>query len=246
MVKFVVVGVQRTGTTLIRTAIDSHPDIYCAGEVFKVASLRVEQSYRGEDGYAQYKSKNRLNVLKHYLRRSALTREYLDHLYATGAHQAIGFKLMYNQSRQFPTIIPYLKSQQVKVIHVVRENTLKTLVSRLTARVRGKYHSTVQLGAIKISLPIATLVKRLQGIEYQSRQWGEVFGGDNYVRVVYEEFVQNQSEESARIVDYIGVRKLAIESPLVKLNPDDLSDIVENYDQVVRVLKGTPFERYLG
>ena len=36
-----------------------------------------------------------------------------------------------------------------------------------------------------------------------------------------------------------------MESGLVKLNPDKLSDMIENYEEVVAVLKGTQHEQFV-
>jgi hypothetical protein len=38
---------------------------------------------------------------------------------------------------------------------------------------------------------------------------------------------------------------MSLETDLVKLNPDSVRDIIENYEQVARALRGAALERYL-
>lgn len=244
MTKFIVVGVQRTGTTLIRTTLDNHSQVRCAGESFKAKRWRV-RPYMGDLSYQQYIEEQGYGVLFRRLCRSAITKEFLQHLYSQPNDGAIGFKFMADQSARFPAVVPYVKEHGIKVIHVVRENTLKTWVSILTAKARGGFHheGTGAVEEVKVNVPIATLLKKLQSIYDSSQQWAEVFQPHaDYTQIKYEEFVSSRASEMVRLCDFLNVQHEQAESELKKLNSDDLADLIENYDQVRAALKCTSFE----
>jgi LPS sulfotransferase NodH len=244
MIKFCILGIQRTGTTLIRTTLNSHPCIRCAGEVFKLKSWR-SSAYEGELGYSKYINESLTRKIRHHVAKNSLAQEYLEFLYGVEGYEAIGFKLMHNQLKQFPQVVPYLKSNDVKVIHVIRENVLKTWVSRRAAVARG-YHSTQAVGKIKMEIPTANLVKNLNRLSVDSQRWADIFSRTpNYISVCYEEFVNNRKRECGRLCGFLGVEAQEMESSLVKLTSDNLSDVIANYDEVRECLVGTPYEDFV-
>ncbi|MEL7447995.1 MAG: sulfotransferase [Pseudomonadota bacterium] len=246
MKKFIVAGIQRTGTTYIRTCIDSHPATRCIGEAFKVKNARGK-AYGGDLGYATYLNESRMRWVRHYLGRTGMIHEYLDHVYALEGFEAVGFKLMYSHARRFPCIVPYMLENNVSVIHVERKNVLKTLVSVITARARGAHHSTKKVDVTQIELDAGNLVDRLARIQRDGQRWQEVFEGKvPYVKVTYEDFVADRDGQSAKVQEFLGLEPHTLKSDLRKLNPDDLSKIITNYDHVAEVLAGSPFEWCLG
>jgi hypothetical protein len=55
-----------------------------------------------------------------------------------------------------------------------------------------------------------------------------------------------KEEETRRLLGFLGVdRFVPLTSRLIKQNPDSLREILENYDEIARTLRGTPFESYL-
>jgi len=243
MTKFVIVGIQRTGTTLLRTTLDSHPQISCAGEVFKTKRLGRQDFYKGKLGYQNFASQSWSRRLGHYMWRAQLACEYLDQVYGRPGYSAVGFKLMYTQARRFSAVIPYVKEHDVKVIDVVRINVLKTLISRRTSKLRKFYHSREKPETIKVPISTKSLIGDLERIRQDGTRWAQIFGNNaNYIQVSYESFVNNKQDESRRLLDFLNVEYTQVDSPLVKLNSDDLSQIIENYQDVRTCLKDTNFE----
>ncbi len=256
MKKFVVVGTQRTGTTLIRTTLNSHPQVTCTGEVFKVPGWYVDRvsrriirrtAFQDPSSYSAWTEKSLLRRLGHYAWRARNTREYLDQFYSDQSSEAKGFKVMYNQTQRFPAVIPYIRDHQISVIHVVRENFLKTLVSRIVAEQRNLYHarqgSDAPRKAIKVTVPADRLIGELQRIKLHTNRWQELFGDTpHYLRVVYESFSRNKEKEGAEMLAFLGLGSSAMSSSLVKINSDSLVDVIENYSEVESLLRGTEFE----
>src|SRR5687768_12775761 len=121
MVKFAIVGIRRTGTTLIRTTINSHPQVRCIGEAFNFGP-RFGPRTRGErcdGGYRKYINESPGRRTRDLLWRSASVRLYLNDLYSESDKMAVGFKLMNTQSVEFPAVFRYLKRNNVSIIHVV-------------------------------------------------------------------------------------------------------------------------------
>lgn len=244
--KFVILGIQRTGTTWIRTTLDSHPSILALGEVFlyshgrfpfrRKVGLDVAQSYR------QYIEQTLHRRCLHIYRRSAIVTEYLDHMFARPEYDAVGFKLMKTHCQQFPSIVAYLLSRDVSAIHVVRKNVLKTLLSRETARQRKLFHADKRLPTEKIRLDVKKLLPSLHKIDDDNREWEHVFRSSSYLKVSYESFVSNRADELRRIFEFLRVDPdIDASSNLVKINPDSIGDVVVNYNEVCRALEGTVF-----
>lgn len=253
MTRFVIVGVQRTGTTLVRTTLDSHPDILCLGEVFVAASglwirrqcgATMELWQQQELSYRRYVTGSVLHRMGHIAWRRHLVSNYLDWLYDRKDAFAIGFKFMFNQLRGFPSVVPYIRENRIRVIHVVRENAFDTYLSRVTMRARGFSHSTSHAAQqVKVEIPVDGLVRELENIRQAGEQWAGIFQHDvPYLRISYEEFVANRAAEMSKAAEFLCVdHGVALHSNLKKLNKGRLSDIVTNLDEVRRCLEGTAF-----
>ena len=67
-----------------------------------------------------------------------------------------------------------------------------------------------------------------------------------YLEVAYEDLVAQRERESQRLLSFLGVHaETALETDLVKINPDKISLIVSNYDELCSGLRGTEFETML-
>jgi len=263
MTKYVLVGTQRSGTTLLRTMLDSHPEILCLGETFYINKYLIyERNARQntnaqlmgmirresftqwkEHSYKTYLSKSIRRQLMHVLMSSRTIDQYLDKLYATEGYDAIGYKVMMNQMRKFPNILPYIKNNDVRVIHILRKNVFSILLSALTMKARGYSHSPIGGTVVKINIPTNNLENRLYSIQQEGEQLIELFKHDSpYMMITYEEFIRNKDQYASDMLNFLGVDSdVALSSELVKLNTAPVSDYVENIDDVRRCLSGTRF-----
>jgi LPS sulfotransferase NodH len=82
----------------------------------------------------------------------------------------------------------------------------------------------------------------LQDLEKNNQAVLETFQSLDPLLITYEDFVSNKNDLHARMLDYIGVDStIPLSSPLKKLNPDSLQEIVMNYDQVSSRLLNSPY-----
>ena len=240
MTNFIVAGTQRSGTTYIRHCLNSHDNIICHGEVF-------QKRYKDDDGYYAYLEKSHLRKVRHYLFRRGIVNQYLDQLYEKTGETSVGIKLMHNQIQYipyaFPMAVSYIKKNNIKVLHVVRRNVLKTHISRVTAMKRNMYHAKQVQQIVKINIDISDLVSQLKKIDYENIAWQNIFGAGDYMRLVYEDFVSCKEVKTKEILDFLEVgTHQQLHSNNVKINPDDMRDLIINYNEMADCLTGTDFE----
>ena len=220
--------------------LDSHPNISAHGEMFLTSLKR-------EDTYKMFKATSVNRLIHHYINRRKSVDNYLNKLFIhEKGIDAVGFKLMYNHL--FPELEEWIKAHNVYVLHLIRNNLLKTILSRETARKRDIYHatSTDKIPKVKVyldpDLAIRQINKILRNIEFYAR----LFAGLPYLEITYEDFTSQRETTTKTILDFLKVPYLRDMSvPLKKLNPDSLEELIENYDEIERVLKSTDFEEYL-
>lgn len=244
--KFVIAGTQRTGTTLLRTSLSSHPDINCHGEVFKLGKA----PYALPGGYWAYTRLDNSHRLKAALLPQRSVEAFLAQLYGQRGNHAVGFKLMLNQCEARPYLWPLVVQHRVKVVLVTRSNFLKTLVSRQTAAITGVYHVSASLPAKSavanwVARPVVvdakTIVQDLDAIAQEVIDWKTLLGPLESTELVYEDYVQDQPNLNARVLDFLKVPKRVLDSDLKKVNPDRLRTLVANYDEIAEVVRRSPY-----
>jgi len=200
---------------------------------------------RKELNYSHYVTGSALGRLGHIAWRERMVKNYLDLLYGQEGVAAIGFKFMLNHLRGFPSVVPYIRENKIRVIHVVRENVFDTYLSRITMKARGFAHSTRDaVQQVRVRVPVDSLVGELGNIEQANEQWARNFQQDvSCLRVSYEDFVTDRAAQMDKVAGFLDVdQSIALQSNLKKLNTGRLSDIVENIEEVKRCLEGTAFE----
>jgi LPS sulfotransferase NodH len=243
------------------TRLNSHPHIVCHGEVLLPAVPR-EPSLRGwlaERGYPRYARAV-----------PALRRSFLDWVVAGQQEhdvKAIGLKLMYDQISLVPKIsynvppvgrilhdvgmLRWLRDHDALIIHTLRRNHLKTVVSHARAAHTSEYHrrgESQSPGGVQIALPLRGLKARLNRIDLAERVARGAIKGMPTVEVWYEDYVGSQRVDvEKRICAELGqdVPVGGLQSALVKVSSDNLREAISNYDEVAALLAGTRFEVFL-
>lgn len=243
MTKFVIVGIRRTGTTLVRTTLNNHPRIRCLGEVFNFGRrIKRRRGHRCEGSYRRYINKVPLGHVRDALWRGGTVRNFLDDLYDKPDVDAVGFKLTMTQKNRFPSVTDYFREHNVHVIHIIRRNILKTLVSRSVKKVTGQSHTTTGITQTQLALEIPRLLPELERFDAENRKWEADCAGLAYMKLYYEDFVADKPAHVTEMLGFLGVEQRDdLGSHLRKGNPDQLSDIILNYDEVCAHLKDTRF-----
>ena len=248
MVEFAIVTTQRTGGKFFLTSLDSHPQIQCPGSIFPIVSrFRYFSADNPTSLYRKYRSSSLKRQFAHWFQRKKLIFDCLDNFFSQqDSAAALGFKVSYNHLEQYPAVVDWLREHDVRIIHYIRNNLLKRFLSLQTLRMRGFSHSTQPVALAQVHVNINKLNEDLLKRGRLIEKYRTIFMDNSYLEMFYEDFVANRNTETKRVLKFLGIDTFRpLESDQVKLNPDSIEDIVENYEELVRALKGTAFEKYL-
>ena len=117
-------------------------------------------------------------------------------------------------------------------------------ISRLLLSKRGVSHSTARVKNVKVFINPNTILKCLNQIVRTQEKIKNLFPNNLYLEITYETFFNNPYYDS--IWNFLGVERCQVEAPsLIKVTPDSIKEIVENYDAITKVLRNTPYELFL-
>ena len=237
--RFLIWTTQRTGSTVFWRTLDRHPAIEGHGEMFLPEMTRA-------DSYPAFLSASRWARLERRLAPARSVARYLERLYDAGPGvHAVGFKLMYNHLT--PPLAAWIEREHPRVIHLVRRNLLKLMVSRLAAEQRGLYHLEPGKAppADRVKLDPAEVASRLEKIAAEVERGTAFADAHGALTVEYEELLSDRTGTYARVFDFLGAPPwIPGEEPLRKINPDSLAELVEDFDSVAAALRGTRFDRF--
>jgi LPS sulfotransferase NodH len=244
--RFVILGIQRTGTILLVNLLDSHPDAVCLGELFQHRADRIQYSV------PRYQLSIQRSAFHHVLGllfEGYAIRKYLHNVFSSFEVPVMGFKLMLDQAQRHPAVLAYLKKNGFRVVQITRENLLKTHLSRLRARQTGVYVSADQAPANKLVVPADSLLDDLEALAIENATLENLVQDLDldHTNVVYERLAGEEHEsELPKLLAFLGLEAdIRLQTKTVKLTPDDLRMAVMNYDELVAVLKESPHERFL-
>jgi len=235
MKRFVLLAPRRSGTSLLISSLNSHPQIHCYKYVFHRRRLLRYFFYFEKSGtpFFKYWSTSIKRQIDYIFRRKHLIDAFLTELYESGNDpKAVGVRIIYPQ--EYPEVLEWVIENDVSVIHLIRENFLKSIV----------YHSTSKTEPV-VHLSPHLLEKRLAARLNQIETYRAMFKDKRYCEVSNEAFVANPELETRRMLDFLGVdQSMPLTLGLQKQNPE-LADVLENYREIAETFKGTIFEKYL-
>jgi LPS sulfotransferase NodH len=245
MTKFIVFTTPRTGSTLLVKSLDTHPEIFCAGEIFLLGgtSFHRECSFRFWKLPLPKKMIYVLNFPNMWMNLKSFLNRFFT---AKNGEQAKGFKLMHFQTAYLPGMIDYIKNNDVKVILLLRENLLKNTLSDLRARQTGVYHNSGK-GAEKLPrfrVDLELLGKKMAEINDINKQLEQATASMNRLKVAYEDF-DNWDATISKILNFLNVKDIPLTPVSKKLNPDKLEDMMENYDEMKNWLQQKNYAHFL-
>jgi hypothetical protein len=225
------------------SSLASHPLIKCLGEIFL-------PTYKADYSYFEHVRQTGISRPLELLRRKNLVYGLLDRLYDSSTESAIGFKYMYSHSwhvpYRFPMVMKYIKENDVRVLHLLRDSPLNTCVSRQMAKSTSTFHSRTVKDQPNIRIDIPLMMKQLKRIETQKARWRSRLRKLDSLEISYEEFVEKKRETSIRILDFLGVdHDIELVSPLKKLISRPLRETVENYSEMASAVKAAGYGQFL-
>jgi LPS sulfotransferase NodH len=243
--RFVVYAAMRTGSRWLIELLDSHPDVAAYGEAF-LADGEGEMGTSGDASFPYFRSYAAgLPRWWRHLQRLQRMR-YLEALYRSADLDATGYKLIYGQAARNPGVLRYTAFRRVRVVHLVRRNHLRAIVSHRVALARRAFHPregdvvSETLIALDTESLLDDLAARASAVE--GARWRLEHGGCTTLEVAYEDLLADEQGRLADVLAYLRVRQPPepLSTRLSRAVPS-LGDAVSNLGEVARTLEGTAY-----
>lgn len=222
--RFAIVGNARTGSNYLLDGLKSSPSIRMYHEIFADHNRRVGKDFdRVFSTVFQPESKST---------------------------KIVGFKVFYNHLTE-EEWQKFLACRDLKIIHLIRRNRLRTVISLEIAFKTGQWTKSVKgnsggLTEKRLRLDPSKLIKRLEQIEEGEATARARFRDRQILEVVYEELVQSPKSGFEAAGAYLGVD--GIDPSRIRLrrqNPETLQQLIINHDEIEAALRNTRFAEYL-
>ena len=242
--RFVILANGRSGSNMLVTTLDEHPNVQCVGEVFNPGS---------SFGYEKWARKSlRRRIADRYARDYSIE-SYLDSCCVRDPRSrthAVGFKVIYpGQFDRWASLRYSWRKHNFRVISLFRRNLLRKYISSKIARRDGTWSSSEKRdAAIRIRFDLTEFkreVARMEAIYALLDSLTLEFRG---IRIVYEELLQDYVsgiQEVLRFLEVSDAEADSIKPRTVRQNPSRISDLIENYDEILLALRGTTYEEFL-
>jgi LPS sulfotransferase NodH len=223
---FVILFVERDGSTYLTSLLQTHPEIEAVYERFAVM-VQKEQSGAEQLAWA---------------------REFWTPPFA-GRKAAYGFKTKLVDVLDLPGFRQLLREKRVKIIHMQRENRIKAVVSRINAR--RLYEATGNWNLYKeqdrrppMTVDIEEFHRFVREREEADRTLAEFVSTLALPTelVKYEELQSDKDGVIQRVSALLRVRPLPLEGKTKKHTKDDLREVITNFDALRDSFAGTPYE----
>ncbi len=164
-------------------------------------------------------------------------------------HKAnVGFKLMYSTLGQYHSLDAWIMDKKPIIIHLIRKNQLRKFVSQIRMRETRVAHSAQPvMNRKKVYVEADEFLSYAASEERQAQKYQSRFDGHlRYLQVTYERFFENPDSTKKIMLDFLGIGDAVMPfHKMEKIGASALSDDIENWDDLVRSLSGTEYEKWL-
>ena len=266
---FALVGSQRCGTNFFRELMNTNLQTVVHGEILMPFPLpncwhnyvRTMVNRAMPPVYAN----DCVELVDDYLvfLREDVKRGYPGKL---GELRAVGLDIKYNQLRfiaplilplqQKPFLIDYFSRRNLPIVHMIRRNTIHQALSASIAKARNVYHN---YGGKKfdgkVRLDPESLLAHARWVAGEVEEFRKLASGMNYLEICYEDVAADSAEVDAdgrirgnkampRVAEFLDVpAEFYAPSTISKVINRPYSEIIENYDEIVGVVKKSEFKK---
>ncbi|PWD97762.1 sulfotransferase family protein [Marinilabilia rubra] len=220
--KFLIFGQGRSGSTLLVSLLNSHPNIKCEGEILNNAT-----NFR----------KGNILFPKLFLRgKLAMYGNKFSYGYKVKVYQLEEQKKIHNISQ-------FLNKQQNngwKIIFLQRKNVFDHAMSNIMAETTKRYHSYNNLNdyqAPKIKVNINDLDEKIHFRHHYHKLENEILANlkGDYITVTYEDDLlipEKHQKTASKIFNYLNLEDADVATHLKKINSKKWDELIENYQEV--------------
>jgi hypothetical protein len=240
--RFIIVGVQRTGSSALAESIGLHPQVACGWEwtqevpfFRKIAA--AERGFAGDFSLLPLKEQHRM----------AATFD--------STKTWIGFRRLFRASGKWlihPCLAPALwvdrledhllwlrRKPDIHVIHIVRGQSLDWLKSVYVAKQTGAYVGRKYPEGVKVSIPLRYAMARVRSKRWVDRRLSSLSGSNPYFRVFYEDMLKDRDAVCAAALRFLGSEptEMGTAKPrLQKQSTGGVGDYVANHAELFAAL----------
>jgi len=261
---------QRSGSHFIKSYIESRfPSVICSGEVLEepIAFARQAPALSTHKDFPKFWLWYEIEAAARSIsvapdRRIEAFEDYLIKASALVKPRDLLIDVKYNSIRSLSGYLDtecgsldftsFIISRQIPVLHLIRKNTLRIIISNTLAQKTGIWHRNKERSADeplpKIRFQPKVVLNDIRYLQKVTKDYQNCFSGyTGYEEIVYEDVVleqaQPQTGSNLRTLAHFLDKKPAAPSPdsipFKKTTPEDPSEVVENWDEVCRLLRGT-------
>jgi LPS sulfotransferase NodH len=246
--KFVIIFSGRSGSNLLASMLDSHPDILCHHELFNPNGVHKARSCE--------KEKLPINLGTHE-ERDKNPWGFLNRVFAQSFDaKAVGFKLSHHENRIL--LLSLLLNRRIKKIVLRRDNLLDAYISLLIAQKTGEWILKGEGWPDKKDQ--SKLMKKTESTHVE---YGEFVKYERNMKIFYGivrfllkisrqswidfEFNEILNQERMKILlDFIGITDIQeLKMSTKRQNPALQSDKISNYKELSMRMKDTNRYKYL-
>lgn len=246
---FTVVSSTRSGSTWFIDLLNNHEHVRAYGEIFNSGSRERHVHEFNRDLVPKQRFIDYLDA--NGGRRPIVTFRYLDEFVRSHDNvDAIGFKLIDGQLSSYPEILLKLVISRYRIIHLVRDNALDVVVSRLSARNRDVWHTLRNERMPKLHVDVKTVIPQLRD-EMRKRALVRALLKllpVSVLNISYEGLCRDSAITLCKVEDFLGVPHSAyrIESRLHRILKGGYEEKIQNWAEVEEVVGGSEYSRFLG
>jgi LPS sulfotransferase NodH len=230
--RFVVLGIARTGSTLLVNLLNGHSQVMAFGELFRSPDaigwdVRPFTHYQRSGLLALYRSDPVAFLEQEVFRR--WPRRYA----------AVGFKLFYYHAKEPPysQLWDYLaRDRSIRILHIKRRNILEQYLSLQIANLTNIWstQSRPRCELPPIRLEAEACHKHFAWVRELEREAAEFFRAHHVHNVYYEDLAADRRSQMRAVHGFLDIEDEAAEPTLVRQRNRPLSQSIANFDELRR------------
>lgn len=233
--RFIILAAPRTGSNLLCTLLNSHPQVLCHHELFNPEGIFYALDHRdGSLDFGTLEERDRDPF------------GFLQRVWGNPAGAScVGFKMTRGQNE---AVMRHLTGDRgILKIVLYRRNRLKTYVSELIARQTDQWEvysrDDLMAGTPRLRVDVGSLEAHsdLNRRFYQDIRDALQAGQQPWLEMVYEDIFS--PSEHVRMLEFLGAGAAGAElvQSSVKQNDRDLRTLIENYQELESALEGSDY-----
>ncbi len=256
--EFAIMGMQRTGTSVLTNMLNTHPEIYAASEIFHPNGDDESDSF---DKFCQGGGDDRQSFCTLSARQRAFAL-FMDSLRERSGKRRIGINVKYSSCQHLdgdwkhlsdpPDLFHIFYQREIRIVHLVRTNAVEMAVSLALASATGNWHQAAGSAAARPPVALApdSIVNFTALYVRELAAFNRFTASYPWLLTLSYERLFEDGEFSRSIVSQLAAfldidAQFEWRPSLDKIMPKDISKAVSNWDEIIAAVVKAGFGRFL-